>query len=216
MLLCFTAPRLVAEDFFASAEAVGGSGGIADGGLGKLLLDFFLFCCFLFSSSFSSSFSLPAAVRPRLYPVILPSSSLPVLTELSFSLSAPSSEADEGELPFFLPGSIPTPGGAPGGGGGGAPGGGLGGRRIGDTPCGVLCAMSAGGGPGGVSADVAKNQSTQMKSIRTSRTGKRWFVPGGGVGGKGAGGPGGVGGGTPGGGGGAPGGGGGVAGGVEA
>ena len=52
----------------------------------------FCFVAFLFSSSFSSSFSLPAAVRPRLYPVILPSSSLPVLTELSFSLSTPSSK----------------------------------------------------------------------------------------------------------------------------
>ena len=48
----------------------------------------FCFVAFLFSSSFS----LPAAVRPRLYPVILPSSSLPVLTELSFSLSTPSSK----------------------------------------------------------------------------------------------------------------------------
>ena len=52
----------------------------------------FCFVAFLFSSSFSSSFSLPAAVRPRLYPVILPSSSLPVLTELSFSSSTPSSK----------------------------------------------------------------------------------------------------------------------------
>tara|TARA_B100000519_G_C14129996_1_gene384714 strand:- start:10 stop:618 length:609 start_codon:yes stop_codon:yes gene_type:complete len=131
----------------------------------------FCFVAFLFSSSFSSSFSLPAAVRPRLYPVILPSSSLPVLTELSFSSSTPSSKQMKVSCHFSYQEAFQHPAVRPAA------------VEVAhlavdsvvdalETRLAVFCARCLLEEVLGVSADVAKNQSTQMKSIRTSRTGK--------------------------------------------